>query len=95
MNDHSLPIEEVRAIEAAGYRVVSAEPGQPVVVEEIRPSVPERPGITGADLVAAMGEMNIGLNHIVRPVSKKRARVQPWREKQEAARLAKLKARQL
>lgn len=85
----------IQAIESAGYRVVSAEPGQPIVVTGTKVAILdiERPAITGADLAAAMEEGDHGLNHIVRSIPKKHSKIQPWREKSEQARLARLKAR--
>ncbi len=81
---------ELQAIQNAGFRVLSAEPGQPVIVEEI--NAPPRRELPKIDLEAVLSEMlkcaPIPLNHRVRPQGKK---VQPWREKQEAKRLSQIR----
>ena len=75
-----------KAIQDAGYRIISEKPGEPIIVEEIAP----RLEVSKIDLNAVLEEMDkaIPLNHRVRPQGKK---VQPWRLKEEAKRLSRIK----
>ena len=88
-NHWSISDLQRQAIEDAGYHIISAEPGKPIMVVEIAKH-PQLPDIH--DVLKEMVELIP--QPIYRPkMNKQKAHIQPWRLKEEEARIARMKAR--